>query len=58
MKRSFTVYTASGYAVSVRPLGYDLYDLEVKDTAGETIATVELSGEALHALRVGMGAVK
>ncbi|WP_228973418.1 hypothetical protein [Streptomyces sp. DH12] len=57
MKRSFTVYTASGYAVSVRPLGGDMYDLDVKDAAGETIATVEMSGDALRVLQAGMEAV-
>ncbi|MEV4939582.1 hypothetical protein [Streptomyces zaomyceticus] len=50
-----TIHTADGSTVTVRPVGI-LFDLETKNAAGETIATVQMNQDDLDALYEEMGA--
>ncbi len=55
MKRSSTIHTADGSTVSITPRGIE-YDLHVRDAAGRTVATVEMSQDDLDALYLEMDA--
>jgi hypothetical protein len=53
MKRSSTIHTADGSSVTITPRGIE-YDLRVRDAAGRTVATVEMSADDYAALRADM----
>lgn len=53
MKRSSTIHTADGSSVTITPRGIE-YDLHVRDAAGRTVATVEMSADDYAALRADM----
>lgn len=44
-----TIHTADGSTVTITPRGIE-YDLHVRDAAGRTVATVEMSQDDLDAL--------
>ncbi|MFF1625580.1 hypothetical protein [Streptomyces sp. NPDC058272] len=48
-----TIHTADGSSVTVTPRGIE-YDLHVRDAAGRTVATVEMSQDDLDALYMDM----
>ncbi|MFF3312487.1 hypothetical protein [Streptomyces sp. NPDC002952] len=50
-----TIHTADGSSVTVTPRGIE-YDLHVRDAAGRTVATVEMSQDDLDALYEEMDA--
>jgi hypothetical protein len=53
VKRSSTIHTADGSSVTITPRGIE-YDLHVRDAAGRTVATVEMSADDYAALRADM----
>ncbi|MEU1200137.1 hypothetical protein ABZ446_28480 [Streptomyces sp. NPDC005813] len=48
-----TIHTADGSSVTITPRGVE-YDLHIRDAAGRTIATVEMSQDDLDALYLEM----
>ncbi|MCY0926238.1 hypothetical protein OTB20_08465 [Streptomyces sp. H27-H1] len=50
MLRSSTIHTADGSTVTIRPHGNHSYDLETRNARGETIATVVMNRDDVHAL--------
>jgi hypothetical protein len=58
MKRSYTIHTADGHMITVQAVRPHVYDVRVRNDAGDTIATVTLTEDALSALIAGMEAVK
>lgn len=48
-----TIHTADGSTVTITPRGIE-YDLHVRDAAGHTVATVEMSADDYRALQAEM----
>lgn len=53
IKGGTTIHTADGSSVTITPRGIE-YDLHVRDAAGRTVATVEMSADDYAALRADM----
>lgn len=54
MKHAHIIHTADGSSVTISRRGIE-YDLETRNPAGETIATVVMSEDDLDALYAEMG---